>query len=216
MVKFTNKHLTSSSKAWLRRSKNDLYTNQANLNQLPSRSYFKLEEIQQKFQLFQKDNNNPILDLGCCPGGWSMFLKKYSDHIHGCDLLDQMKIDINKFILGDFLDQEIQKEFHEYAAIVSDMAVNATGNKWLDQYKNHELASNVWKFVKQHLIHNGHFVIKIFESEYTYDFVKDIQQHFKRVEKFKPKSSYQESSEIYLVAIKYKNPIFSEKNKIFD
>jgi 23S rRNA (uridine2552-2'-O)-methyltransferase len=201
MVKFKKKSLPASSKSWLRRSQNDLYTNNAVLNQLPSRSFYKLEEIQNKYKLFRKDDK--VLDLGCSPGGWSYFLNKYTSHVHGCDLLNTLETKIEKFILGNFLHEEVQKEFEIYSAIVSDMAINATGNKWMDQYKNHELACQVWDFVKNHLLHNGHFVIKLFESEFTHDFVKEVKKKFQRVEKFKPKSSYQDSSEIYLVAIKY-------------
>ena len=204
MTKFKNKNLSASSKSWLRRSKNNIYSHGAAKTNLPSRSYFKLEEIQNKYQLFQKHHR--VLDLGCSPGGWSCFLQKYTAHIHGCDLLNSMETPIEKFILGSFLDEDIQKEFTLYHSIVSDMAVNATGNKWTDQYQNQMLAEAVWSFIPHHLLVNGHFIIKLFESAYTHDFVKNISNYFHRVEKFKPKSSYKDSSEIYLVAIKFKSP----------
>lgn len=201
MKKFNKKNLSSSSKAWIRRSKNNLYTFNANLHNIPSRSYFKLEEIQNKYHLFQK--HQTVLDLGCSPGGWSCLLKKHHVIVHGCDLLNTMTTPIEKFILGDFTDEEVRKEFTVYNSILSDMAINATGNRWVDQYRNHQLATQVWEFVQTHLLAKGNFIIKLFESEYTHDFIKDISFHFKEVHKFKPSSSYKDSSEIYLVAIKY-------------
>jgi 23S rRNA (uridine2552-2'-O)-methyltransferase len=191
-----------SSRLWLQRNKNNFYTNLAQQQNLPSRSYFKLEEIQNKYHFLRKDCL--VLDLGCSPGGWSLFTKKYTTHIHGCDLLNNMTIPIEKFILGDFLQGNIQGEFSMYNNIYSDMAINASGNKWLDQYKNFELAEHTWSFVKLHLLPHGNFIIKLFESDYTIKYVKEIKKYFYQVHKFKPKASYKNSSEIYLVALKFK------------
>ena len=143
------------------------------------------------------------LDLGCSPGGWSKYLLKHTRNVDGCDLLDTMEVEINKFILGDFTDPLIQKEFNNYNLIISDIAINATGNRWMDQCNNNNMAEEIFEFVKNHLIKNGHFVIKLFESEYTHPYVTNARKYFKEVDKFKPKSSYQDSSEIYLICKYY-------------
>jgi 23S rRNA (uridine2552-2'-O)-methyltransferase len=203
MEKFNKKKLSESSKKWLRRSKGDIFTYEAQINNLPCRSYFKLEEIHKKYKIIYKDIK--VLDLGSSPGGWSKYLTKHTKNIDACDLLDTMTVDVNKFVLGDFTNPIIQEEFTTYNLIISDIAMNATGNKWMDQCNNNNLAEEVFEFMKNHLIKNGHFVIKLFESEYTHEYVNNTRKHFKEVYKFKPESSYKDSSEIYLIGKYYIN-----------
>lgn len=179
-----------------------MYTINAKKENLPSRSYFKIEEIDKKYNLFHSHQKN--LDLGSCPGGWSYYLKQKSREVHASDLLNSMKTPVDKFILGDFLDQNLWGNFDVYQNIVSDMAINSTGNKWLDNYKNHALALEVWDFVQNHLENNGNFVIKLFESEYTKIYIDELKKQFKKIYKYKPSSSHKDSSEFYLVSIKYK------------
>lgn len=201
MAKFINKKLSASSKQWITRSKRNLYTNKARIDNVPSRSYYKLEEINNKYRIFKKDQFT--LDLGCCPGGWSLYIKNIGGTVHGCDLLNNMKTSIDKFILGDFTDKNNWSHFIDYNNIVSDMAVNSTGNRWLDNYKNHELATEVWHFTENHLLKKGNFVIKLFESEYTNEYIKNIKHRFERVIKFIPNATHKTSSEFYLVALKF-------------
>ena len=50
----------------------------AKKNDIISRAYYKLEEIDKKHNLFKYDKN--ILDVGCSPGGWTQYiLKKNSE-----------------------------------------------------------------------------------------------------------------------------------------
>lgn len=198
MEQFKKKKLSGSSKKWLRRNQNDIFTHTAQINNLPCRSYFKLEEMNNKYKIIYKDIK--VLDLGSSPGGWSKYLIKHTQNVDGCDLLDRMEVEINKFIVGDFTDPLIQKEFTDYNLIVSDIAINASGNKWMDQCNNNNIAEEIFEFTINHLIKNGHFVIKLFESEFTHAYVTNVRKYFKEVYKFKPKSSYKDSSEIYLVA----------------
>lgn len=202
MEQFKKKKLSGSSKKWLRRSQGDIFTHTAAINNLPCRSYFKIEEINQKYKIIYKDIL--ALDLGSSPGGWSKYLTKHTKNIDACDLLDTMEVEVKKFVLGDFTDPIIQKEFTNYNLIVSDIAINASGNRWMDQCNNNNIAEEIFHFTIKHLMAKGHFVIKLFESEYTHDFVSNAKKYFKEVYKFKPKSSYRDSSEIYLVA-KYFN-----------
>lgn len=197
MEKFKKKKLSGSSKQWIRRSQTDVFTHEAQLNNIPCRSYFKLEEINKKYKLIYKDIK--VLDLGSSPGGWSKYLIEHTPYVDGCDLLDKMEVKINKFILGDFTKAEIQEQFKDYNLIVSDIAINASGNKWMDQCNNNNIAEEIFTFTINNLLKNGHFVIKLFESEYTHDYVNNSKKYFKEVYKFKPKSSYKDSSEIYLI-----------------
>lgn len=202
---FKKKNLSKSSKEWLKRKENDIFSKKKKEENLPCRSYFKIEEIHNKYKIFKK--NQKVLDLGCCPGGWSSFIKKYTEDISGCDLTDNMKISIKNFILGDFVKQK-HLFFENYDCILSDMAINSTGNKWIDNYNNFLLFKEVWFFAINHLKKSGILIIKIFESNDINLFIKEIKNEFLSINIFKPKCSYKESRECYFIAIN-----FLKKNK---
>ncbi|WP_196765966.1 SAM-dependent methyltransferase, partial [Anaplasma phagocytophilum] len=56
----------------------------------------------------------------------------------------------------------------------------------------------------EYLNPNGSFVTKLLHGEYEQEFKRSIMPHFDVVSYFKPKSSRKDSSEIYLVALKFK------------
>ena len=59
-----------SSKRWLKRHVNDTFVKQSIREKTRSRSYYKLLEINKKYNIITKANY--ILDLGSAPGGWSL------------------------------------------------------------------------------------------------------------------------------------------------
>ncbi|CEP62477.1 21S rRNA (uridine2791-2'-O) methyltransferase LALA0_S05e06524g [Lachancea lanzarotensis] len=62
----------SSSKArWLGRQRSDSFTREAKVLGLRSRAAFKLQQIDDKVQLFKKNASQRVLDLGYAPGAWS-------------------------------------------------------------------------------------------------------------------------------------------------
>lgn len=61
---------STSSASWLRRHASDKYATEAREQNLRSRAYFKLKEIQEKYKLI--DGNSFVVDLGSAPGGWSL------------------------------------------------------------------------------------------------------------------------------------------------
>ncbi|KAF5341390.1 hypothetical protein D9758_012290 [Tetrapyrgos nigripes] len=62
---------TKSSKVWLARQLRDPYVKARNSLSLPSRSAFKLMEINEKYGNFlEKDDVRVVVDLGAAPGGW--------------------------------------------------------------------------------------------------------------------------------------------------
>jgi len=83
-------------KQWYKTRKKDPFYLKAKKNDIISRAYYKLEEIDKKYNLFK--NNKKILDVGCSPGGWTQYiLKKYpKNKIVGIDILPTFKqIEVN-------------------------------------------------------------------------------------------------------------------------
>ena len=66
--------MTKSLKERQSSRRNEGYYKEARKLNVRARSYFKLEQIDTKFNLIKEDMK--ILDLGCAPGGWLEYLDK--------------------------------------------------------------------------------------------------------------------------------------------
>jgi len=82
--------------------------------------------------------------------------------------------------------------------IVSDMALNTTGNKELDSFRTGNLCLNALEFSRKILKANSCFVSKIFMGAIYKEIQMRAKEIFKEVLIFKPKSSRKESREIYI------------------
>ncbi len=149
MQKIYNKKLKKSSKLWISRQNNDFYVKEAKAKGYRSRSAFKLIEINKKFK-FLKNNLN-ILDLGSAPGGWSQVCSEINKNGKNLsiDILDMDKIDNIFFYKKDFNELDFFDFVNNFFAlnkvdiVLSDMAVNTTGNKDLDAMKTNSIALDV-------------------------------------------------------------------------
>ena len=205
MKKFKNKKLTASSKNWISRQFSDSYAKLAKQKGYRSRSAFKLIEINEKFK-FLKNNLN-ILDLGCAPGGWSQVCAKLNKNGKNLsiDILDMDKIDNIFFYKKDFNDSnffEFINNFFEKNKVdimLSDMAVNTTGNKDLDAIKTNSIAMEVVNLSRLILKPKSTLLVKIFSGKDEDILIKKAKDSFKNIERTKPDSSRKESREMYLL-----------------
>ena len=155
------------SKNWIHKQKRDIYVRKSKIEGYRSRAVYKLEEIDRKFKILK--NGQSIIDLGAAPGSWSQYLsnKLLNTKILSIDLLNMEQINNVKIIKGDFTKdvykQKITSFFNNKVdVVISDMAVNTTGNKNLDAIVTGELALDAMKFAISFLKENGQFVSKIF------------------------------------------------------
>jgi len=94
-------------KQWYKTRKKDLFYLKAKKNDIISRAYYKLEEIDKKYNLFK--NNKKILDIGCSPGGWTQYiLKKNQNQNMGENLTPTKKLKIFQIILENILIIDLQ------------------------------------------------------------------------------------------------------------
>jgi 23S rRNA C2498 (ribose-2'-O)-methylase RlmM len=63
---------SGSSKTWLQRQRNDVYTKKAAAEGLRARSAYKLMEIQNSYHFIKPTDF--VVDLGAAPGGWSVYV----------------------------------------------------------------------------------------------------------------------------------------------
>ena len=205
MDKIHNKKLKKSSKLWILRQNNDFYVKEAKARGYRSRSAFKLIEINKKFK-FLKNNLN-ILDLGSAPGGWSQVCSEINKNgkTLSIDILDMDKIDNIFFYKKDFNETDFfdfVNNFFENTKVdlvLSDMAVNTTGNKDLDAIKTNSIALDVVNLSRVILKPKSSLLVKIFSGKDENILIKNAKDSFKNIERIKPDSSRKESREMYLL-----------------
>ena len=192
------------SKSWVIRQRRDKYVRQSKLEGYRSRAVYKLKELDEKFKIIK--NNLNILDIGSAPGSWTQYLSEKSkgSKIMSIDLKEVEEIQEVYHVVGDFLDNKNQKMIADYFPkkidlVVSDMAVNTTGNKNLDSIQTGELSLTAMHFAIGMLRPKGIFLSKIFMGSTFNEIVENAKKNFKESKIFKPPSSRKDSKESFII-----------------
>ena len=195
------------SKNWINKQRRDIYVRQSNIDGYRARSAYKLIEIDEKFKIFKVGLS--VIDIGAAPGSWSQYSSKVikNGKLISIDLKKMEPIGNSIQIQGDFTKAEIQNEIKNNLntkadIVLSDMAVNTTGNKNVDSFQTCELCREAMVFSKQMIKENGCFVSKIFMGGTFNEIVAEGKKFFKEVKVFKPKSSRKDSKESFIICKK--------------
>ena len=195
-------------KQWYKTRKKDPFYIKAKKNDIISRAYYKLEEIDKKYNLFK--NNKKILDVGCSPGGWIQYIlkKKPKNKIVGIDILPTSKqiegefeyymMDLNQY---QSIDELFTVNKYTFDSIISDIAPNTSGNQFLDQTNSYNLSMLSAKFIEKYLNKGGSFLVKNFQGEDTEKLFNFIKSYFKKTQYIKPAASDKKSKEIYILGL---------------
>jgi len=193
------------SKNWINRQKNDRFVKKAKLLGYVNRAAFKLEEIEQKYKIIV--NSRKILELGSSPGGWTQVILNYNkeSNVTCFDLLD-MKINNQNitFYREDFFKHDFNILKSKFDLVLSDVAPNTTGHKSTDHLRISQLIYDIIERLEIILKNKGSFIFKIWKGEEEKEIIKTLKRIFDKVEYFKPKSSRQESSEIFIISKGFK------------
>ena len=192
------------SKNWINKQKSDIYVRQSKIEGYRSRAVYKLQEINEKFKILK--NGIHIVDLGAAPGSWSQFVSRKfkNSKIVSIDLKEIEEIENTYQIKGDFTDKLQQKKIIDYFGskidvVISDMAVNTTGNKNVDSLVTGELSIEALNFSANTLKKHGSFVSKIFMGSSFNEIVEIAKKKFKEVRIFKPPASRKDSKENFII-----------------
>ena len=192
------------SKNWINKQRRDIYVRRSKVEGYRSRAVYKLQEIDQKFRIFK--NGMSVIDLGAAPGSWSQYVLKNvkNGKIVSIDFKDFEKIGNIHQIKGDFTDDRYKKEIVDYFGVkvdvvLSDLAVNTTGNKNLDSIYTGELCMEAMKFSKEILKSNGKLISKIFMGSTFNEIVSEAKKIFKENKVFKPLASRKDSKESFII-----------------
>jgi len=195
------------SKEWINRQHRDIYVKKSKQEGFRSRAVYKLQEINDKHKVLK--NGLSVIDLGAAPGGWSQFvIQKYKNcKLLSIDLKEMEPIGNSYQIVGDFNEENSKEKIITYFnekvdLVMSDMAVNTTGNKNLDSVITGELCLEALRFSRDQLKKNGFFVSKIFMGSTFKEIISEAKLIFKDTNIYKPPSSRKESKESFIICKK--------------
>lgn len=190
-------------------NKHELYTRKAKEEGYPARSIYKLKEINDNLRIIRK--NDVVLDLGCAPGSWILYISDVvgpRGRVLGVDIED-IKIPPRNnvsFIKKDILEiteDDLKTWKGRCDVLVADLAPKTTGVTWTDVGKSLELSEKAFEIAKIVLKRGGNFISKIFEGEDIDEFVKEVEKHFNILKRVRPMAVIKHSKEFYIVAKRY-------------
>ncbi len=193
------------SKTWIYRQKNDHFVKKAKQLGYLNRAAFKLDEIEKKYRIIE--NSKEILELGSSPGGWTQVILNYNPrtNITCFDLLEMKIINQNiTFYNEDFLNYDFNNLEKKFDLVLSDVAPNTSGHQSTDHLKISQLIFEIIDRLDLLLKNKGSFIFKIWKGQEEKEIIRKLKINFNNVEYFKPKSSRQESSEIFIVSKGFK------------
>ncbi len=211
-----------SSQRWLARQLNDPFVAEAKSRGFRSRAALKLEQIDDRYRLFQP--GMAIVDLGCAPGGWMQVASKRirlgqgPARLVGVDLVEtEVIVDADTFV-GDMMDNGMLALVREAVGeaadgVLSDMAAATTGHRPTDHLRTTALLEAALVFALEILKRNGFFLAKCFRGGAERTVLNVMQRNFATVRHVKPAASRQESIESYVLATGFHADDLCSKNE---
>jgi 23S rRNA (uridine2552-2'-O)-methyltransferase len=182
----------------------DHYFQRAKQDGYAARSVYKLEEIDRKHRLFRPGMR--ALDLGCSPGSWLQYAARRVGPQGSVVGLDLKPIGVSlpshaQALQGDIFEAGASPDWlsEPLDIILSDMAPKTTGVRSLDADRSHALNLQVLELADFHLRQGGTLLVKAFQGAPFEELRKFFRERFERVNLCKPKSSRQESVEIFIL-----------------
>jgi 23S rRNA (uridine2552-2'-O)-methyltransferase len=175
-----------------------------------ARSAYKLLQMNRSYNIIKKGDR--VVDLGCAPGGWLQVAMKEvgsSGKVIGVDLKPVTPVAGATILQGSIENPNVLGKIAEILGckadvILSDMAPNVSGVWDIDHARQISLSTIALGFARQVLRVGGSSVFKIFEGEMVKEFKSELQNSFGKVLLSKPSASRQESSELYIVCLDFK------------
>ena len=205
--------MTTNSQRWLSEHRNDTYVKQAQHAGYRSRAVYKLAQIDARDHLLHPDMT--IIDLGAAPGGWSQWVTQRLANrvrVFALDILPMASLPGVTFIQGDFSESLVLNELlqqlgsHPVHLVMSDMSPNLSGIKDVDQARAMLLVELARDLACQVLAPGGHLLTKVFQGEGLDSYLKGLRNVFQEVVLRKPQASRQRSSELYILAKRFRQP----------
>lgn len=192
----------------------DHYFKKAKQEWFKARSAFKLEEIDDKYKLFD-NNTKTILDIWCAPWSWLQFahkqlvekkvsnfkviwfdLKAVNLNLDWVHTYEQDITDLDK--INEILSSH---NITKFDMIISDMAPNTIWLKDIDAIRSIWLLEKTLPIYEKFLKQDWKFCIKIFMWPWFDQFVATLKKMYgwKWMKIFKPQATRKASKETYII-----------------
>ncbi|CAE8585329.1 unnamed protein product [Polarella glacialis] len=181
----------------------EYYSRKAREEGVPARSYFKLEELDQRLKLFRPGQK--VLDLGCWPGSWTLYAaRRVGDkgRVLGIDFVEVT------FPLPSNCQTRVEDANHfrtssvpKLDVVLSDMAPKTMGDSETDHERSAALVELVMNLADTTLGLGGTMVAKLFDGAQTKDIMKQMKIRYETARIMRPKATRSQSPEIYVVGI---------------
>jgi 23S rRNA (uridine2552-2'-O)-methyltransferase len=198
---------SGSTNSWLKRHVKDPYVLKSTQEDFRARSAYKLLEINAKTKMLKPGQT--IVECGAAPGAWTQVATQIvgqTGTVVACDLLDFEPVD-GAIILPerDFTHKSTQEEMKSLLdgkpidVVLSDMAPNVSGNSEMDHDAITALVYSVLKFAILNAESKSSILVKMFNGSNQDKLLKDFELCYNKVKIYKPPSSRNESSELFIV-----------------
>jgi 23S rRNA (uridine2552-2'-O)-methyltransferase len=175
-----------------------------------SRSAYKLLQLNNSYHIFRQ--RNKVIDLGCAPGGWlQVAIKEVGSYgkVIGIDLKEVKPLQGAIILHGNIEDKGtidgVIKILNSKADVVlSDLSPNVSGIWSIDHARQISLTKSAFSVVQKILREDGNAIFKVFEGDLLNEVKDDLNSNFHKVLLTKPGASRQQSSELYIVCLKFR------------
>ena len=171
-----------------------------------ARAVYKLQEIDKRTQILRRGMR--VLDLGAYPGSWSQYASTQVGPQGRITALD-----IQPLRTG--LPPNVHYEERDVLAVtpaelggpgsfdvvLSDMAPNTSGNRFVDQCRSHDLFMHALSLAEGTLSAGGNFCGKLFQGPDFQEARAAMQKAFSKHRIVKPEASRKESIEVFVVGL---------------
>lgn len=207
-----------SSTLWLERQLNDPYVQRARREGFRGRAAYKISELDDKYRFLVPGAR--VVDLGCAPGGWCQVAVqrvnalgdrsgKSKGTVLGVDLQEVETIPGAEIHVLDFLDDGADDQVKawlggEADVVLSDMAAASSGHKGTDHLRIITLCEAAAELAFDVLTPGGTFVAKVLQGGAEQGLQTLLKKRFEKVVNVKPPASRSDSSEKFVVALKFR------------
>jgi len=199
----------------LTKARRDQYRKLAKQQGYRSRAAFKLLQLNKSYKIIK--NSDKVVEFGCAPGGWIQVATQLvgpSGFVLGLDLKEIYPLAGASFIKGS-IDDPLMTQIllqtigpnDKFDVVLSDMSPNVSGIWEIDHERQISLTRHALHVSIRILERRGNAIYKIFQGVSTRSFVNELAEHFALVKLSKPPASRQESSELYVICLGFKDKL---------
>lgn len=207
----------------------DEFVKKARYHNYRARSAFKLIQMDDRYRLLQP--GMIVVECGAAPGSWTQVLVERlklappdswrTGAVLAVDILNFAPVPgaicLPKTDFTNPLSQaRIISALNDRKAdlILSDMAPNVTGQHSYDHECILKLVYSAFQFATVVLKPGGTFLTKLFNGSSTEQLITHLEQYFETIKQVKPAASRGDSTEMYILASKFKAPLKRENSKL--